>query len=264
MGTKIIFFDVDGTLIDCARGMRNLLDTTRDAIKRLRANGHLAVLATGRPKSFLYDEIKALDFDAYITSNGSNIEVNHKIIYNKTIDKEVLASVISMSKEEKMDYIFEGHELSYFSSFNAENIKRLMKAFSLPTKYLTDCWDYKDILANKMVLFFNNDIQKQLSFDLLKDKFYFMKHSGQISYDVYYKDCTKGDGIRILLNYLNISIEDTFAFGDGVNDIEMFNAVKYGIAMGNANEELKKVSYLVTDDVFFDGIYNALSKLQLI
>lgn len=264
MGKKIIFFDVDGTLIDCAKGMKNVLDSTKEAIKKLKENGHLVVLATGRPKTFLNDEITKLGFDAYITSNGSNIEVNHKIIYNKTIDKKTLKKVISMSKEEGIDYIFEGHEYSYFSSLKSENIKKLIKIFSISTKYLTDSWDYKEVSSNKMVLIFNNQLQRELSIQLLKDKFKFMRHPGQTSYDVYFKDCTKADGIKVLLNYLNICIEDTFAFGDGTNDIEMFQAVRYGVAMGNANEELKDISYLVTNDVFSHGIYNALSRLQLI
>lgn len=264
MGKKIIFFDVDGTLIDCNHGMRNVLDSTKEAIKRLRINGHLVVLATGRPKSYLNNEITKLDFDAYITSNGANIEVNNKIIYNKTIDKKTLKEVILMSKKEGMDYIFEGHEYSYFSSLGTENIKKLISTFSIPNKYLTDRWDYKYISSNKMVLIFNNEFQRELSIELLKDKFNFMRHPGQISYDVYFKDCTKADGIKLLLNYLNICIEDTFAFGDGVNDIEMFQAVSYGVSMGNGDDELKKISNLVTDDVFSHGIYNALSKLQLI
>jgi Cof subfamily protein (haloacid dehalogenase superfamily) len=264
MEKKVIFFDVDGTLIDCAQGMKSVLDSTKEAIKKLRENGHLAVLATGRPKSFLDDEITKLDFDAYITSNGAYIEVNHKIIYNKTIDKKIIEEVISMSKNEGMDYVFEGHELSYSSNLNTANIKKLIRNFSIPTKYLTDSWNIKDISSNKMVLIFDNDIQKELSIELLKDKFNFMRHPGQISYDVYFKDCTKADGIKVLLNYLNISIEDTFAFGDGINDIEMFQTVRYGIAMENANEKLKYVSYLVTNDVLSHGIYNALAKFQLI
>lgn len=91
-----------------------------------------------------------------------------------------------------------------------------------------------------------------------------MKHPGENSYDVYFKDCTKADGIRKLIKHLSMNIEDTFAFGDGINDIEMFQAAGCGIAMGNAHEKLKKVSRFVTDYVFSHGIYNALMKLQMI
>lgn len=264
MEKKAIFFDVDGTLIDCAKGMNYTLDSTKEAIKKVRKNGYLAVLATGRPKSFLYEEITELGFDAYITSNGAYIELDGKVIYNRTIDKKTVEEVISMCREENMDYIFEGQELSYFSSLGSENIKELVRVFSIKSRCLTDIFDCKDVSANKMVLIFNSESQKELSIQLLKDKFSFMRHPGQTSYDVYFKDCTKADGIRRLVDYLDINMENTFAFGDGINDIEMIQTVGCGIAMGNANEKLKKVAKLVTDDVFSHGIYNALMKLQLI
>lgn len=264
MGMKVIFFDVDGTLVNCSQGMNCALDSTKEAIKRIRKNGHLAVLATGRPKTFIDVGIRKLGFDGYITSNGAYIEFDCEAIYNRTIDKETVEEVVSMCMEEKMDYVFEGQELSYFSSFNSENIKRLLEAFSIESKLITDEWECKDILANKMVLILNTEAQKERSMELLKDRFNFMKHPGENSYDVYFKDCTKADGIKKLVQHLGINIEDTFAFGDGINDIEMFQTVSCGIAMGNAHEKLKKVARFVTDDVFSHGIYNALINLQLI
>lgn len=264
MDRKAIFFDVDGTLVDCAKGMSNVLDSTEEAIKKIRKNGHWAVLATGRPKSFLNEEITRLGFDAYITSNGAYIELDGKAIYNRAIDKKILEEAVSLCKEEKMDYIFEGQELSYFSNLNSQNIKRLLRVFLIESPYLTDTWEIGDVSANKMVLIFNNEKQKQLSMELLGDKFAFMNHPGQNSYDIYFKDCTKADGIKILAKHLGINMENTFAFGDGINDIEMLQTVRYGIAMGNAHEKLKKIAHFVTDDVFSHGIYNALIKLELI
>lgn len=54
------------------------------------------------------------------------------------------------------------------------------------------------------------------------------------------------------------------AFGDGENDIEMLQAVKYGIAMGNANYSLKQIAEFVTLDVDNDGIVHALKKYNLL
>lgn len=264
MNRKVIFFDVDGTLVDCANGMNSVLDSTEEAIKRIRKNGHLAVLATGRPKSFLNEEITKLDFDAYITSNGAYIELDGKAIYNRTIDKKILEEVVSMCREENMDYIFEGQDFSYFSNLDSENIKKLLKVFLIKSRYLTDKWDISQVSANKMVLIFNNESQRELSLELLKDKFCFMRHPGQNSYDVYFKDCTKADGIKRLTEHLGIGMKNTLAFGDGINDIEMLQTVNYGIAMGNAHEKLKRVARLITDDVFSHGIYNALTMLEII
>ena len=76
--------------------------------------------------------------------------------------------------------------------------------------------------------------------------------------DVIPENGGKGMGIKTMLDYLGFSKEEAMAFGDGGNDIEMLEFVKYGVAMGNSGENVKKSAAYVTDDVDSDGIYNAL------
>ena len=65
---------------------------------------------------------------------------------------------------------------------------------------------------------------------------------------------TKAHGILKVLDILNIPIEDSYAFGDGINDIEMLSTVGCGIAMGNASDEVKKYAHKVTESVHDDGV----------
>lgn len=264
MSKKVIFFDVDGTLIDYSKGMEDTLDSTKEAINRIKAQGNLAVLATGRPKSFLTDEILKLNFDGYINSNGAYIELKEKIIYNREISSETVKTIVETFRGEKIEFVFEGQKLSYFSDFNSPYIKRLLNGFSIPKTFITDEWKLENIHANKLVVAPETEVKLTKCKELLESQFSFMNHPGEISYDVYFKDCTKADGINKLINYLGIPIENTYAFGDGINDIEMLQTVKYGVAMGNANDKLKKVAKLITNDVLSNGIYNALIKLQVI
>jgi Cof subfamily protein (haloacid dehalogenase superfamily) len=264
MSKKAVFFDVDGTLIDYTGGMDKILDSTKKAINRIKAQGHLAILATGRPKSFLDDEILALDFDGFITSNGSYIEVNNKTIYNRQVDKKVLKEAVDFFRKHKIEFVFEGQELSYFSSLEAPALKRLLQVFSIPKKNVTDSWKVEEVSSNKLVIAQESEEQLTKCKEFLGGEFTFMNHPKETTYDVYFKDCTKADGIKRLIEHINIPIENTYAFGDGLNDIEMLQVVKYGIAMGNANERLKRVANLVTNDVFSNGIYNALKKLEVI
>ena len=48
----------------------------------------------------------------------------------------------------------------------------------------------------------------------------------------------KAKGIEVILDHTGISREDSYAFGDSANDIDMIKYVKYGVAMGNSVPEL--------------------------
>lgn len=261
---KAIFFDVDGTLIDYSKGMSDVLESTRVAIDKAKENGHLTVLATGRPKSFIREEIARLDFDAYITSNGAYIEKDGKVIYNKEISKETLRKAIELFRREKMLYLFEGQRYSYASKLDESMMDALIANFNLPIHKLIDNWKLEDVSTNKMVIFIKEKRQLDICMEQFGREFNFMRHPGLDSYDVYYSDCTKADGIKKFTEHEGIDIADTYAFGDGINDIEMLQTVKHGIAMGNANEKLKKVANFITNDVLSNGIYNGLIKYELI
>ncbi len=75
---------------------------------------------------------------------------------------------------------------------------------------------------------------------------------------------SKKVGIDIFCKHFGIDLENTMAFGDGGNDITMLKHVHLGVAMGNANPEVKAIADYVTDDVDNDGIWNALKHFQVL
>ena len=74
----------------------------------------------------------------------------------------------------------------------------------------------------------------------------------------------KGAGIQKVLAYYSLTPEDAMAFGDGNNDIEMFQAVGHSVAMGNACDTAKQAADYVTDDIMKDGLAKALGHFHLI
>ena len=77
-------------------------------------------------------------------------------------------------------------------------------------------------------------------------------------------DSSKAVGIERILAHFGIDRNESIAFGDGANDIEMLQYVGTGIAMGNAADIVKQNSDLVTDSADDEGIWNALKKLNVI
>ena len=78
------------------------------------------------------------------------------------------------------------------------------------------------------------------------------------------KGYNKAVGIEKLIKALNIPWENTYAFGDSLNDIDMLKYVKYGCAMGNSDDAIKEAIKYHTSDFDKGGIYEALKKFELI
>lgn len=211
----IVFFDVDGTIIDCRRGIDSPSEKTKEAIKRLKEHGYLTILATGRPLSFLEDSILNLGLDGYITSNGTYIKLNDEEVLNDGIKNEVMHEIIEHLDKEDIGYLLEGQTKSYINSFEKKGNKKLLEGFALPLENITDKWNLDDISVSKMVVI--DDGQERFS-DFIKkyeNDFVFMQHPGQNSYDMYKKGFTKAYGIKHLIEILEIPKENTYAFGDG-------------------------------------------------
>jgi Cof subfamily protein (haloacid dehalogenase superfamily) len=260
----IVFFDVDGTLIDCFKGITKPTEKTRESIKKLKENGYLTMLATGRSKSCLDEGLLSLGLDGYITSNGSYADIDDKIIFSYPINKEKLVEIVEYLNENNMDYILEGQELNYLSSSNNEKLNDLLKGANIGQDVLTDKWDINDIECNKIIAIINTEDDYNKTVEKYSEEFAFMKHPYGISFEIYKSEYTKGYGVTELADILQINMENTYAFGDGENDIEMFQAVKHGIAMGGYHELLEEHAYDFTEDVENEGISKGLKKLGLI
>ena len=78
------------------------------------------------------------------------------------------------------------------------------------------------------------------------------------------KPFSKATGIEMLIKKLDIPIDNTYAFGDSFNDLEMLQYVRYGVCMGNSDPELFKFTDYRTSDYDKGGVTQALIKFGLI
>nr|WP_165786600.1 HAD hydrolase family protein [Heyndrickxia camelliae] len=83
-------------------------------------------------------------------------------------------------------------------------------------------------------------------------------------FDIIRNNVNKGTSVKRVLDYLGIPIENSIAFGDGLNDKEMLCCAGEGFAMGNSHPELFKYAKHKTTDVMDSGIYNGLKLLGLL
>ena len=246
---KIIFFDIDGTLIDMTK--KAISDKTVETLLRLKENGVKICIATGRAPGSV-PKFEGVDFDAFLTFNGS-------YCYNS--NDTILSTPIPKIDVERM----------------IENATKINRPVSIASKdrVVANGTD-KDL--SDYFGFAKQEVPVSDDFDeVLKDEIYQMMMGGRNDeYDDILKDVEnaritawwdravdiipvnggKGKGIEAILEYYGIDRSESMAFGDGGNDIEMLQTVGTGVAMGNALDNVKAIADEICGTSAEDGIYH--------
>ena len=248
---KVIFFDVDGTLISHTNG--NVLDSTRRTLELLKEKGIKRVLATGRHKVELQDlPISNIEFDGYILLNGQICEDENGVFYDnplKNVDK-----IVSIFNAKNIPIQVLEKDRFYINYVN-EKVRMAQDAIHTP---IPDIDSYKGDSIYQFIVF--ADTKEE---DFIKEQFsdYNRTRWNEYAMDVVSKGASKVIGIQEYLKKEGIDLSETAAFGDGENDIEMLQYVHLGIAMGNANNSVKKKADYVTDSIDEDGLEKAVLKI---
>ncbi|GFP74712.1 HAD family hydrolase [Clostridium fungisolvens] len=263
MEKKIAFFDIDGTLISSNGNEVIMPESTKVAIREFRKRGNLAFVCSGRPIRFIIQEFGEDMFDGYIAGNGTHIVHEGKDVYHRLIDVDTVKQLQKSFDELGISCCFNGLHEGYAYNMPIERVEEYNSMFT-GEPYLLKEWDIDNIKVNTLDIFYSKEECLNKCIEYFKDKLVFNSHGPHMSADVSFKDWGKSHAIEHFIQLVGMNMEDTFAFGDGYNDIEMIKTVKTGIAMGNAVEALKKEANYVTSSILEDGIYNAMKEFGLI
>lgn len=255
---KAIFFDVDGTLLNHDDG--SMSASTIKALKLLRENGIKLFVATGRPPNNLESVKKYFNFDGYLSSNGQYCFNDKEIIYEKYIEQDDIKNLFPYINDNKIPVLFAQIEDNYSNIVNYK-LDELASSLNKPRYPVKKP---EEIIGNKIVQVMAY-IDEQDDEDFLSH----MPHCKSARWtplfaDIIPCDGGKNAGIDKVIEYYNIDITETMAFGDGNNDIGMLKHVAIGVAMGNADDKVKGACDYITEDINNDGIYLALKHFELI
>lgn len=248
---KIIFFDIDGTLITL--GSQGISGKTLEALSRLKARGTKICIATGRGPVCLPD-FCGMEFDCYLTFNGSLCYGPEGVIFSNPIPgadvQRILRNAAAMGRPVS---VATGSRLA------ANGIDRdLADYYAIAHLELTVAEDFPEAAREEVYQIMLGSRESDHSAILEGVSGAKITASWDRAVDVIPKSGGKGTGVRQVLAYYGLTAEDAMAFGDGNNDIELLEAVGTGVAMGNASDRLKAVSGAVCGPVFRDGIYHFL------
>lgn len=252
---KIVFFDIDGTLIDSMKNMHEITPRVKEVIKSIQKRGDYAFIATGRPYGFLPRTILDFGFDGFILANGAHIIIDNKTIYSDSIDKEFIQDLVYELENNNVEYVLQGEQYCYMKN-HFKDFHNYLDKIKAPKTYIKDIYNCEEINIHKVEMLCKDDEMENLCLNLIKKnpKCDYFSSINKRALEVYIKNNTKSKAILKVIDYLNISIENTYAFGDGKNDIDMLQEVAYGIAMGNASDEVKSKADFVTESIYNDGV----------
>lgn len=253
---KIAFFDIDGTLINVANGLLEPTKNTIMALSKFQKQGNKIVIATARGD--VPNGLDGINFDGYICSDGHYIRYNGKILVDQLFDESMIQKQMNVYQKYHGKAMFYGHQKSWCACLDDELIVKHRLMFQGTTKRpknVTENFQASDVKAISCCVLFDNVDDLKEAYQQLKDQFTIVLYeTGLIRMDVYCKGFTKGTACKYLYEKLNVAYEDTYAFGDGINDLEMFQLVNHAVAMQNGVAELKAVASEVTESVDDDGI----------
>lgn len=261
---KVIAFDMDGTLLNTKKKVSFL---TRLYLKKLAKEGHIIILASGRPSRALWKYYHQLNLKTpMICYNGAyvfdpNDEKFPKIEFQ--FPKEIIIETLQKIKphiknvmcetdteiwvDKKDEYLesffwYKGMDIHYGDL--AETLNKNPMTCIVQTPF-----EYRE----------TQDIEKALAkYPKLGARFW----TGSPYFEIYYKETSKGNALKHICKYYEIPTSRLIVFGDSTNDIEMFEVAGTSVLMSNARHDLKEKTTMISiKDNDHNGIYHTLKKL---
>ncbi len=250
---KILFADLDGTLLD---NESKVSDYSIDVIRRMTASGHKFVLASGRPLDSILEVKRLAGLDmpgVYITANNGSLiyDCDRGVtIYKDPVPLDRVKRIWDTAHD--MDVHIQTYtENAVITAKDDAEIRKYTVKIHIPILYTDDPLTVLTEAPSKMLAISLTDSDKLERFrqrvltehsDIL-DALY----SEPEYLEIYSRTAGKGKALIWLCDHLGVSIEDSYAAGDAMNDISMIEAAGHGIVMCNASDDVKEHADIITE-----------------
>lgn len=248
---KAVFLDVDGTLISHEEG--GVPESARTALEELRKKGVKVFASTGRHiRELKRLPLGGVTFDGYVTLTGQIcLDGEEKLISEVAIEKEDADRMLDIFDQCEVPVLIVEKDGMYINFVN-DHVHRVQKAISSPVPAVGT---YTGNTIYQFVIYARKKEAVKIAGNL---EGCIITSWNPEAVDVTSKRAGKARGICRMIEKFGIRKDEIMAFGDGENDIDMIEFAGIGVAMGNADEEVKRCAGYVTDDVSRDGVRKAL------
>ncbi|NQX05502.1 HAD family phosphatase [Rathayibacter sp. VKM Ac-2856] len=245
--TRLVLLDVDGTLLD--EGV--IAPSVPEAITGARRNGHLVLVATGRSRPEIPQQVLDLGFDGVVSAAGGFVELDGVLLESRTMPPEDVEAIAGFLEAHRIAYSLQSFDDVFTSGGVGGGYG------TVPTEGIA-----------KATFFGDHPGTFALVRDGLGERFHVITGTipslGDAGGEVSVRGVDKGSALLRLAERLGHPVADTIAIGDSSNDVEMLAAAGLGIAMGNASAAALAAADEVTASVREDGVREAFRRHGLI
>ncbi|WP_367105135.1 Cof-type HAD-IIB family hydrolase [uncultured Psychrobacter sp.] len=255
---KIIFFDIDDTL--SRKGI--IAKHNQATLEALAKTDIKLIISTGRSKAILPPDILALleadVLDAIICMNGQYSFNTKDRISHYPLTEPQTTKIVELCQTSELIHKFDS---ATHIAWSGEN-ERLREFNARTPNSIVDPYYYQSNQVYQCSVFFNNQIDKMQNIDFAS---YALKlvHWHNTGADILPIDASKARGILDVCEYYGVDAKECMAFGDGMNDLEMFDLVGYAVAMGDGQPALIERADFVTGTIEEYGIQAVLDQLHV-
>lgn len=248
MNTKLLLFDLDGTLL---KSDKAISENTLKEVKRCKENGYLIGISTSRSEQNTYTFLKELRPDILIASGGVLVRVGKKYIYKASFTAEETNQMIRIARDvcgEECEITIDTLDTHYWNyKIDPKNTDQ-----TWGDSIWTDYHNFNKESLKMCVEIFDEKQAGQLKARLPECDM--IRFSDGYWYKFTKKNVTKEKAIDKVCEFCNLTYADILAFGDDHADIGMLKLAGIGVAMGNAIDEVKVIADIVIDSNDNDGI----------
>ncbi len=265
MDKKMLVLDIDGTLTN---SKKEITPGTKKAVTDVMKNGHVVVIASGRPTpgtKKVCEELELEKYSGYVLSyNGAKITrlSDNMVVHQKVLDKKYIPEIYEYCIENDMGMMTYEDNDALTGTRVDEYMELEARINSIGLKYVENFKEYVSFPVNKCLLTKEADEAEKACEYLAK------KYEGELSIyrsepffvEIMPKGVDKAASLEVLRNILGIKKENIVCCGDGFNDLSMIKYAQVGVCMENGCQECKDAADFIAPSNDDDGIVTVVEK----
>ena len=263
MKRKALFFDIDGTLLVDAS--KELPKSAAAAITEARRAGHLIFINSGRTRCLMKDVEGKVPVDGYLCGCRTYIEAEGKALLHRKISAKRRMELQRAILACRLDGILEGPKVCtvQVGVSHMEEIEHVKNVVYKNQGLASADWNTEEVDFDKFCVLADENSDAESFLKILAPDMTAIDR-GHGLYECVPTGYDKATAMEVILKHYGIAREDSYAFGDSMNDLAMIRYAGNSIIMEKHAKGLEPYATFITKDVEDDGIAWAFEKLHII